>query len=164
KKIVLDLKLFARTDEKEFKQADINSAIESTINIIWSELKYKARVNKNLQQIPTTKCNIGQLNQVFMNLLINAAQAIEKQGDIWVKTWADDKFIYVSVSDTGCGIPEDMIDKIFNPFFTTKEIGKGTGLGLSIVMDIVKKHNGEITVESKVGQGTTFTVKIPILE
>ncbi len=111
-----------------------------------------------------TKCNQGQLNQVFMNLLVNAAQAIEKQGEIMVKTWHEKGQIFVSVADNGRGIPEDIIHRVFEPFFTTKEVGKGTGLGLSIVYHIVKKHNGEIIVESEVGRGTAFMVKIPVID
>ncbi len=164
KKIVQDLKSFSRVDEAEWKMADINAGIESTINIVWNELKYKAKVIKEYGDIPLTKCNPGQINQVFMNMLVNAAHAIEKQGEITVKTWHEDRNIFVSISDTGCGIPEDKISRIFEPFFTTKEVGKGTGLGLSIAYDIVKKHNGDITVESEIGKGTTFTVKIPVVE
>ena len=99
-----------------------------------------------------------------MNLLVNAVQSIEKQGDISIKTWSEDGSIYISISDTGDGIPEDKVDRIFEPFFTTKEVGKGTGLGLSIIYDIVKKHDGDITVESEVGKGTTFTVTMPVIE
>ncbi len=164
KKIVQDLKSFSRIDEAEWKMADINAGIESTINIVWNELKYKATVKKEYGNIPLTKCNPGQMNQVFMNILVNAAHAIEKQGEITVKTWHDNGYIYISISDTGCGIPADKIDRIFEPFFTTKEVGKGTGLGLSIAYDIVKKHNGDIIVESEVGKGTTFTVKVPVVE
>ncbi len=164
KKIVQDLKSFSRIDEAEWKMADINAGIESTINIVWNELKYKATVKKEYGDIPLTKCNPGQLNQVFMNILVNAAHAIEKQGEITMKTWHDNGYIYISISDTGCGIPADKIDRIFEPFFTTKEVGKGTGLGLSIAYDIVKKHNGDIIVESEVGKGTTFTVKVPVVE
>lgn len=163
KKIVLDLKSFSRVDRPEFDLADINSGLESTINIVWNELKYKVTLKREYGNIPMTMCNSGHLNQVFMNLLINAAQAIENQGEITVKTWDENGFIHVSISDTGCGIPEDMIDKIFDPFFTTKEIGKGTGLGLSLAYDIIKKHNGKILVESKPGRGTTFTITIPIV-
>ncbi len=164
KKIVQDLKSFSRIDEAEWKMADINAGIESTINIVWNELKYKATVKKEYGDMPLTKCNPGQLNQVFMNILVNAAHAIEKQGEITMKTWHDNGYIYISISDTGCGIPADKIDRIFEPFFTTKEVGKGTGLGLSIAYDIVKKHNGDIIVESEVGKGTTFTVKVPVVE
>ncbi|MCL4536314.1 MAG: response regulator [Nitrospirae bacterium] len=164
KKIVQDLKSFSRIDEAEWKMADINAGIESTINMVWNELKYKATVKKEYGDIPLTKCNPGQLNQVFMNMLINAAHAIEKQGEITVKTWHGSGFIYISISDTGKGIPSENLNRIFEPFFTTKEVGKGTGLGLSIAYDIVKKHNGDITVESKAGKGSAFTIKIPVVE
>jgi len=162
KMIVRDLKNFSRVDEPEFRYADINAGIESTLNIVWNEIKYKTTLVKDYGQLPQTKCNPGQLNQVFLNLIVNAAQAIEKQGEIRIKTWHNDGRLYVSISDTGCGIPEDMKDKIFEPFVTTKEIGRGTGLGLSIAYDIVRKHNGEITLDSVVGKGSTFTVMIPV--
>ena len=162
KKIVQDLKSFSRVDEAECKTADLNAGLDSTINIVWNELKYKAAVRKDYGELPQIRCNPGQLNQVFMNILVNAAHAIEKQGEITVKTRYEEGRVYVSISDTGCGIPEDRLEKIFEPFYTTKEVGKGTGLGLSIAYDIVKKHNGEIRVESTVGRGTTFTVKIPV--
>lgn len=165
KRIVQDLKSFSRIDEAENKMADLNEGLERTINIIWNELKYKVTLKKEFGDIPLTRCNMGQLNQVFMNLLVNAAHAIEKQGDITIKTWYDDKgYIHVAVSDTGSGIPEDKINRIFEPFFTTKEVGKGTGLGLSIAYDIIKKHNGDITVASRVGEGTTFIIKIPVVK
>jgi signal transduction histidine kinase len=98
-----------------------------------------------------------------MNIMVNAAQAIKEHGDITVRTWNDDKNIYISISDTGSGIPEDKLSRIFEPFYTTKEVGSGTGLGLSIAYDIVKKHNGEIKIESKVGKGTKFTINIPVV-
>jgi two-component system, NtrC family, sensor kinase len=163
KKIVQGLKRFARMDEAEHKSADINECIESTINIVWNELKYKATLKKDYGNVPLTKCYPQQMNQVFMNLLINAGHAIEKQGEITIKTRDEDGAIWVEISDTGCGIPKESLDKIFEPFFTTKEVGKGTGLGLSITYEIVQKHNGEIAVKSEVGKGTTFTVRIPIV-
>ena len=163
KKIVQDLKSFSRVDEFEFKTADINAGLESTINIVWNELKYKAALSKEYGEIPRTMCNLGQLNQVFMNLLINAAQAIDKSGEIKVKTWCEDSYINISIADTGCGISEETQKRIFEPFFTTKEVGKGTGLGLSIAYDIVRKHRGEITVASAIGNGTTFTIRIPVV-
>jgi PAS domain S-box-containing protein len=164
KNIVQDLKSFSHIDEAEFKAADINHGLESTINIVWNELKYKAVVIKDLGQIPPTKCNPGQMNQVFMNILVNAAHAIENRGEIRVKTWRENGHIAVSIADTGCGIPKEKLNRIYEPFFTTKEVGKGTGLGLSIAYDIVKKHGGEIGVESEVGRGTEFTIKIPIVD
>ncbi len=162
RQIVRNLKDFSHVDESEFKYADINAGLASTINIVWNELKYKAELEKEFGGLPLVKCNPGQLNQVFLNLLVNAAQAIEKSGRIKVKSWRDPQYVYIRVSDTGCGIPSENIPRIFDPFFTTKEVGKGTGLGLSIAYDIVKKHRGEINVESAAGTGTAFTVKIPI--
>jgi len=164
RRIVQDLKSFSRVDEAEYKHADINECIESTINIVWNELKYKAVLKKEYGEIPLTKCYPQQLNQVFMNLLVNAAHAIEKQGEITIRTWHEDGSIFVAISDTGAGIPKENISRLFDPFFTTKEIGKGTGLGLSITYDIVKKHTGDIMVHSEEGKGTSFTVRIPIVE
>ena len=162
KKIVQELKSFSRLDESDIKMADINEGLESTINIIWNELKYNTTVKKEYGNIPQANCNLGQLNQVFMNILVNAAHAIESQGEITVRTSSDEDNIYISISDTGTGIPADKLNRIFEPFYTTKEVGKGTGLGLSIAYDIVKKHNGEIRLESEVGKGTTFTIIVPI--
>jgi len=161
-KIVRDLKGFSRVDEAEYKPADINECIESTLNIVWNEIKYKATVKKDYGNLPYIKCYPQQLNQVFMNLLVNAPQAIEKEGEIRIRTWQEGEAIFISISDTGCGIPEENLKKLFEPFFTTKEVGKGTGLGLSITYDIVKKHGGEIIVDSTVGKGTTFTIKLPV--
>ena len=163
KTIVQDLKGFSRITDNESMLADINAGLESTINIIWNELKFKTTLVKEFGDIPLIKCNQGQLNQVFMNILVNAAQAIDMQGEVRIKTWAEDENIFVSIEDTGRGIPQDIINRIFEPFFTTKEVGKGTGLGLSVSYEIIKKHGGEITVDSVVGKGTTFTVKIPIV-
>ncbi len=164
KKIVQGLKNFSRVDAAEIEYADINECIESTLNIAWNELKYKATVEKDYGTLPRTSCRPQQLNQVFMNLLINAAHAIEQQGVIAIRTWSENGFIYASIADTGCGITAEKINRIFEPFFTTKEIGKGTGLGLSIAYDIVQKHNGEINVVSEEGKGTTFTIKLPVVD
>jgi len=161
--IVQNLKSFSRVDDAESKPADINECITSTINIVWNELKYKASLVRELGAIPLTRCHPQQINQVFMNLLVNAAQSIDKQGEIIVRTWHENGSIYAQVTDTGSGMPPTVLKQIFEPFFTTKEIGKGTGLGLSITYDIVKKHNGEITATSEVGKGTTFTVRLPVL-
>ena len=162
--IVADLKSFSRVDESEYKQADINECLRSTINIVWSRIKYKATLKKELGEIPRTRCLPRQMSQVFMNLLVNAAHAIEDHGVITVRSWAEDGYVCVSVADTGRGIPEANLSRLFDPFFTTKEVGKGTGLGLNIAYDIVKKHNGEITVRSEPGKGTVFTVRIPEVE
>ncbi len=163
KNIVLNLKTFSRLDEMPYKEADINECIESTLNIISNELKYKSTLEKSYGKLPLTKCYAQQLNQVFVNLLINAVQSIEKHGEIKIKTWCEDSSIFVSISDTGCGIPKDKLNRIFEPFFTTKEVGNGIGLGLSIAYDIVKKHNGKITVDSEEGNGTIFLLELPVV-
>lgn len=162
KRIVQDLKSFSRVDQAESCRVNLNEALETTINIAWNELKYVATVERHFGDIPDVVCYPQQLNQVFLNLLLNAAQSMEKPGSITLRTWSDDSGVCVSVADTGKGMPEEVRQRIFEPFFTTKEPGKGTGLGLSISADIVHKHAGDITVESEVGQGTTFTVRLPL--
>jgi two-component system NtrC family sensor kinase len=164
RKIVQDLKGFSRLDDSPHNYVDINDCIDVTLNIIWSELKYKTTVKKEYGDIPKTTCYVQQLNQVFMNIIMNAAHAIHEKGEITIKTWDKDGSIFVAISDTGRGIPQENLKKIFDPFFTTKEVGKGTGLGLSIVYDIVKKHGGDISVKSSLGKGTTFTIRIPIVD
>ena len=124
-------------------------------------MKYKSTLEKNYGSLPLSMCYPRQMNQVFVNLLINAVNSIADKGVIAIKTWHKDDFIWVEVSDTGVGIPRQNLVKIFEPFFTTKEVGKGTGLGLSITYEIVQRHKGEITVKSEVGKGTTFTIRIP---
>ncbi len=164
KKIVQDLKIFSRGDDSEPVIADINKCLESTINIVWNEIKYVATLRRDYNDIPPIRCNPQQLSQVFLNLLVNASHAIDRQGEITVRTWADERSVNVAVSDTGCGIPPADLKRIFDAFYTTKEVGKGTGLGLSISAEIVKKHNGEIGVTSEVGKGTTFTVRLPVVD
>lgn len=161
KKIVLDLKDFAHPGEQKLKYADINRNLDSTLNVVWNELKYKATVTKDYGDLPEVQCYPQQLNQVFVNLLVNGAQAIEKQGEINITTRALDGKVEIKISDTGSGIPEGNLSKIFDPFFTTKEVGKGTGLGLNVAYNIIKKHKGVIDVESTLGKGTTFTIRIP---
>lgn len=162
KKIVLNLKDFAHPGEDKLQSADINECLESTLNIVWNELKYKATVKKEYGDLRRVQCYPHQLNQVFMNLLVNAAQAIEKQGEIKITTTADNAYVEIKISDTGLGISKENLSRIFDPFFTTKEAGKGTGLGLHLAYNIVNKHNGTISVESAVGEGTTFTIRIPV--
>jgi len=164
KKIVLDLKDFAHPGEQKLKYADINRNLDSTLNVVWNELKYKTTVTKDYGDLPEVQCYPQQLNQVFVNLLVNAAQAIEKQGEIKIRTIALDGKVEIKISDTGGGIPEENLPKIFDPFFTTKEVGKGTGLGLNVAYNIIKKHKGAIDVESTAGEGTTFTIRIPTSE
>ena len=162
KKIVIDLKDFAHPGEDKVQITDINNGIESTLNVVWNELKYKTKVTKEYGKLPEIKCYPQQLNQVFMNILVNAAQAIEKQGKIHLSTLADDGYVEIKIRDTGSGIPEEHLSKIFDPFFTTKEVGKGTGLGLNVAYNIIKKHNGTIDVKSEVGKGTEFNIRIPV--
>jgi PAS domain S-box-containing protein len=163
RRIVQDLKSFSRVDQTECALIDLNEALETTINIAWNEIKYVATLNREFGDIPQIKCFPQQLNQVFLNLLVNAAHAIgENQGTITVRTWSEGEKVLVSVTDSGCGIPEEIRQRIFEPFFTTKEVGKGTGLGLSISYDIIRKHGGEIAVESKIGHGSTFIVRLPV--
>ena len=162
KEIVQGLKSFARVDEAKLKESNINDGIEATLKVIWNELKYKCEVKKNLAPLPAIRCYPGQLNQVFMNLLINAAQAIPERGTITITSEATDKDIVICISDTGQGIPPENLSKLFTPFFTTKPVGKGTGLGLSISYGVVQKHNGTIGVVSQMGQGTTFTIRLPL--
>jgi len=162
RKIVKDLNTFSRVDKGNSEVADLVECLESAVTIVWNELKYKVTLNRNYGTIPPLNCYPQQLNQVFMNLLVNAGHSIESQGLITITTWSDNKTANVSIADNGCGIDPEHLNRIFEPFFTTKEVGKGTGLGLSISYDIIKKHHGDITVESMVGAGTTFTVRLPL--
>lgn len=163
KKIVLDLKDFSHPGEDVLKMSNLNLNLDSTLNIVWNELKYKATVIKEYAaDLPQIRCFPQKLNQVFMNILVNAAQAIEKQGEIRIVTREAAGFVEIVISDTGRGIPKENLTKIFDPFFTSKEVGKGTGLGLNVVYNIIKKHQGAIDVQSEVGKGTTFTVRVPV--
>jgi PAS domain S-box-containing protein len=160
-RIVQDLKNFSHPTESENQLADLEQGLESTLRVVWNELKYKTQVVREFAGLPKIMCRPFQLNQVFMNLLVNASQAIETQGTIWVRTGFDTQWLWVEVQDTGKGIPEEHLARIFDPFFTTKPVGKGTGLGLSLAYGIVQKHGGRIDVSSAVGQGSTFRVWIP---
>ena len=162
--VVADLKSFSRADEGEYRQADLNDCLRSAIDAAWNGIRHKATLKKELGEIPPTRCCPRQMRQAFANLLVNASRAIEDRGVITVRSWEEDGTVCVSVADTGRGMPEAGLDRIFEPFFATKEAGKGTGLGLSIACDIVKGHNGEITVRSGPEEGTVFTVRIPVME
>ncbi|VAX34902.1 Signal transduction histidine kinase [hydrothermal vent metagenome] len=162
KKIVMDLRTSVHCDEEKVEEVKMEEVIEGVISIIWNELKYHVELKKEYGNIPLVKCNPQRLGQVFMNLLLNASQAIKEKGEIGIKTYCDDQYVYVNVTDTGEGIPKEDFGKVFDAFYTTKPIGKGTGLGLSVSYEIIHKHNGEITFDSEVGKGTSFTVKLPI--
>jgi two-component system NtrC family sensor kinase len=161
--VVQNLRLFSRLDEAEFKKVDLHEGLDSTIRLL-SQYYGPGRtaLEREYTDLPLVDCYAGQLNQVWMNLLVNAAQAAGPQGRVCVATRLDGEQAAITVSDTGCGIAPEHLDKIFDPFFTTKPVGEGTGLGLSISYGIVKRHGGSITVKSLQGEGTTFTVTIPV--
>lgn len=169
--IVRNMKNFCRAEDDEMKQVDLAECIDSALSIAWNEVKYKATVEKNYAELPPISVLPQQLGQVFVNLLVNAAQAIEDQGQITITTRMEQgndgtpggvtRWAVVTICDTGCGMTPEQQLHIFEPFFTTKEVGKGTGLGLSICADIMQKHNGIITVDSTVGTGSCFTLRLP---
>ncbi|HEY7671794.1 MAG TPA: ATP-binding protein [Gammaproteobacteria bacterium] len=157
------LKDFSRLDRAPVASFDVNAGIDKTLVIARNIIKHKAEVHKFYGEIPEIECSPSKINQVFLNLLTNAAQAIEQRGEIVITTKRrGTDHVAIAISDTGCGIPEENLSKIRDPFFTTKEVGTGTGLGLSIVDEIIRSHGGELLVESKVGKGSTFTVVLPI--
>lgn len=160
--IVKSLKNFARLDEAEYQKVDVHQGIDTTLTLLHHELKNRIEVVKEYGDLPLVNCYPNQLNQVFMNLLINAAQAIPGEGQITIKTRAAGEFVEIAISDNGRGISETNLERIFDPGFTTKGVGVGTGLGLSISYNIVKKHDGDILVSSKVGGGSTFTIRLPV--
>ncbi len=163
KKIVQNLKDFSHVDTSdEWHFSDLHQGLDSTLNIVNNEIKYKAEVIKEYGVIPEVECLSSQLNQVFMNLLVNAAHAIEDHGTITIRSGQQGEEVWVDIADTGKGIAAENIKKIFDPFFTTKPIGKGTGLGLSLSYGILQKHHGRVEVRSEVGKGTTFRVWLPI--
>jgi PAS domain S-box-containing protein len=163
-KIVRSLRNFARLDEAERKKVDIHEGIESTLTLVAHELKRRITVIKEFGAVREIECYPNQLNQVFMNILVNASQAIEGVGEIRIRTWEEENTVRISISDSGKGIAPEILPKIFDPGFTTKKAGLGTGLGLSICYRIIQDHNGRIDVESQVGCGTTFTIVLPIPE
>ena len=168
--IVRAMKEFAYPERKERALADINHAIQTTLMVSANEYKYQAEVKTELGEIPRVMCHVGEFNQVILNIVVNAVHAIQdvvegtgQKGEIAIRTWADGPSVMISIRDTGKGIAPAIIDKIFDPFFTTKEVGKGTGQGLAIARSvIVDKHRGKLTVTSQVGQGTTFTIALPV--
>ncbi|MDH7452102.1 ATP-binding protein [Luteimonas composti] len=162
-KIVQDLKEFSYVGRGEpMRPSDLHKGLESTLNIVWNDLKYKVRVEKHYGQLPLVECHLSEINQVLMCLLINAGQAIEHRGTIDITTGAEDGEAWISVADSGCGIPPESLPRIFDPFFTSKPIGRGTGLGLAIAYSIVSKHHGRIEVSSEVGVGSTFRLVLPV--
>ena len=163
RKIVQDLKSFSRVGEQEWQEANLHQGLDSTLNIVWNELKYKCTVVKEYGEIPPVYCLISQLNQVFMNLLVNAGHAIDNQGSITIRTRRHgDDSVVIEIVDTGKGIAPEHRNRIFEPFFTTKPVGEGTGLGLSLSYSIIERHHGRIEVDSELGRGSTFRIVLPI--
>jgi signal transduction histidine kinase len=162
KDIVQALKDFSHVDEMEWQVADLHHGLDSTLNIVANEIKYKCTVDKQYGVLPPVECLASQMNQVFMNLLLNASQAIEERGTITIRTGAENGWVWIEIGDTGVGIAPEHLNRIFEPFFTTKPVGSGTGLGLSLSYGIVNKHGGRIEVASEAGQGARFTVRLPV--
>jgi len=165
KKIVLDLRDFSHSgdlENEEWVATDVHRGLESTLNIVWNEIKYKAEVRRDFGELPPIQCVPSQLNQVFLNLLVNASQAIGTHGEIAIVTRCLEEEVCISISDTGSGMSPEQLQRIFDPFYTTKPVGQGTGLGLSLSYGIVQKHGGRIEVESAEGVGSTFNVFLPI--
>jgi signal transduction histidine kinase len=161
--IVLNLRTFSRLDDTEAQLADVSEGIDSTIKILGHLFRPdRVILHKDYADLPRIACYAGQLSQVWMNLLANAAQAMDNKGDIWITTGIKENSVFVQIRDNGPGMPEEIASKIFDPFFTTKPVGEGTGLGLSIVHGIIERHGGNIHVDSQVGVGTTFTVELPM--
>jgi signal transduction histidine kinase len=164
RKIVQDLKDFSRVDTHlTWQWANLHAGIDSTLNIVSNEVKYKADVVKEYGEIPDIECLPSQLNQVFMNIVVNGAHAITgERGRITIRTGSAGDSVWVEISDTGAGIPKEIQPRIFDPFFTTKPIGGGTGLGLSLSYGIIQKHHGQIEVHSEPGHGTSFRITLPV--
>jgi PAS domain S-box-containing protein len=160
--IVQDLKGFVHAETADWQWADLHGGLESTLNMVWNELKYHCTLHREYGELPQVRCLPSRLNQVFMNLLVNAGHAIVGKGDITIRTGRQGDEVFVAIADTGSGIAAENLPHLFDPFFTTKPVGKGTGLGLSLSRDIVEKHRGRIEVASEVGAGTTFTIRLPI--
>jgi two-component system NtrC family sensor kinase len=162
KQIVQDLNDFSRgAADESWAIINLNEALERTLGIARNGVKYKARIETDYGVLPDLECQPARLDQVFLNLIVNASQAIEVQGTIKISTGAAAGHVWVCVEDNGCGIPRDKVKQIFDPFFTTKPVGQGTGLGLSVSYSIVRRHGGTIEVESEVGRVTRFTVHLP---
>ena len=160
-RIVSDLRDFSHTDDGQWVPADLNHALESALNVAANEIRYKATVVKALAQLPPVTCITSQINQVLVNLLVNAAQAIDSKGVITVRSGVQADQVWLEVSDTGRGMSADVQNRIFEPFYTTKAVGQGTGLGLSITWEIINRHHGQVVVSSTPGQGSTFRITLP---
>lgn len=166
RKIVQDLKDFSHVDAKpEWSFTNLNQGIDSTLNVVNNEVKYKADIIKEYGDIPPVQCIPSEINQVVMNLVVNAAHAIgTDRGKIWIRTGVENESAWIEVADNGSGIPKEVVPRIFDPFYTTKPVGKGTGLGLSLSYGIIQKHRGQIDVQTELGKGTTFRLLLPLTQ
>lgn len=163
KNIVQDLKDFSRGGVDEtWETVNLHDALDRTLNIVRNEIKYKARIDTHYGDLPDIECLPSRLHQVFLNLVVNAGQAIEASGTITISTGTAAGDAWIRFEDTGCGIPKEQLNRLFEPFYTTKPVGQGTGLGLSVSYSIVRRHGGQIDVESEVGRGSRFTVRLPV--
>ena len=153
---------FSHLDQAKKQNVDIHEGIESSLKILHSQLKNRIEIHKEYKAAKTVECNPGQINQVLLNILSNAAQSINNEGNIWIDTGEENDYLFVKIKDDGGGIKKEDLERIFDPFFTTKAIGEGTGLGLSISYSIIKNHNGTIETESEVNKGSSFTILLPL--
>ncbi len=160
--IVLGLRTFSRAEESSFRPADLHEGLRSTLKLLSTELKGRVTVHEEFGELPSVECNLSQMNQVFMNLLSNAGHAIEGRGDIWIRTRRENDSAIIEIEDNGKGISPEVLEKIFDPFFTPKKLGQGTGRGLSIAYGLVQRHHGSIGVRSQIGKGTVFTLRLPV--
>jgi len=160
-RIVKGLKTFARLDESRLTMSDIREGLDSTLTLLHHRTKHRITINKEYGSVPAFYCYPQELNQVFMNILANAIDAIDGEGTIGIATSADDTHVRITISDDGQGIPKEYLEKVFEPGFTTKGVGAGTGLGLAISLRIIEKHKGTLDVSSRQGKGTTFTIRLP---
>jgi hemerythrin-like metal-binding protein len=164
RRIVNDLRDFTHVDAAVWAPADLNHTLEAALNVVWNELKYKAEIVRECAPLPQVECIAAQMGQVFVNLLVNATQAIVKHGTITLRTGVAEGSVWIEVCDTGVGMSAETHQRIFEPFYTTKPVGQGTGLGLSISWEIVARHHGRLEVQSQPGQGTRFRITLPIAQ
>jgi signal transduction histidine kinase len=160
--IVHDLKTFAKRDVQGIKLSDLHQGLDATLSLLRHELGDRVKVIREFGDIGLVEADSAQINQVFLNLIHNAMQAIPESGSIIIKTWKDGERVFISVKDTGAGIDPEHLPRIFEPFFTTKPVGQGTGLGLSVSHRIISEHGGQMTVKSVVGRGTEFVIELPV--
>ena len=161
-RIVSDLKGFSNVDQAEEEIVDLNDSIRSACNVAANQINSRANLKLTLGELPSLRCNAGHLSQVFLNLLLNAVHAMDERGEIGIQSGVENGQIVIRISDTGSGIPPEVLPRIFDPFFTTRDVGSGTGLGLTVSRDIITAHGGAIEVSSKINVGTTFTIQLPI--